>query len=69
MWSLWIFSGLAKQACCDAGCGGSSVLKIQVNFHDDDLDGDEHDDNQDDNDDNGDNDDDDDDDDIGNNWL
>ena len=25
-----IFPGLAKQACSDAGCGGSVVLKIQV---------------------------------------
>ena len=55
-----IFPGLAKQACSDAGCGGSVVLKIQVlafttdhddNYNDDKDDNDNYeDDNNDDND-------------------
>ena len=55
-----IFPGLAKQACSDAGCGGSVVLKIQVLAFtiDDDhnYNGDNYNDDKDDNDNNDDND-------------
>ena len=52
--------GLEKQACSDAGCGGSVVLKIQVlcftTDHDHNYNGDNYNDDKDDNDNNDDND-------------
>ena len=59
-------TGLAKQACSDAGCGGSVVLKIQVLCFTTDHD-DNHDHNYNDDKDDNDNNDDNDSDDIGHN--